>query len=56
MEHNLKGVTDYLLSNGGIEHEPLVDGEGFPRSDIDVYEVAHMRNKRACLITDLKEL
>ncbi|CDW73038.1 26s proteasome non-atpase regulatory subunit 9 [Stylonychia lemnae] len=30
----------------------LVDAEGFPRADIDLFEVRKMRNKLACLQTD----
>ncbi|ETV90643.1 hypothetical protein H310_14601 [Aphanomyces invadans] len=33
---------------------PLVDEEGFPRSDIDVYTVRHKRHRFACLQNDLK--
>ena len=33
-----------------------MDKEGFPRSDIDVVEIRTMRNRRACLQTDLREL
>ncbi|KAF0692565.1 Aste57867_16377 [Aphanomyces stellatus] len=33
---------------------PLVDSEGFPRADIDVYNVRHKRHRFACLQTDLK--
>ncbi|CAK4080331.1 unnamed protein product [Aphanomyces euteiches] len=33
---------------------PLVDAEGFPRADIDVYNVRHKRHRFACLQTDLK--
>ncbi|OQS03530.1 Multidrug/Oligosaccharidyl-lipid/Polysaccharide (MOP) Flippase Superfamily [Thraustotheca clavata] len=32
---------------------PLVDAEGFPRSDIDVYMVRHKRHRFACLQTDI---
>ncbi|EQC41177.1 hypothetical protein SDRG_01153 [Saprolegnia diclina VS20] len=33
---------------------PLIDAEGFPRGDIDVYTVRHKRHRFACLQTDLK--
>ncbi|DAZ97327.1 TPA: LOW QUALITY PROTEIN: hypothetical protein N0F65_003691 [Lagenidium giganteum] len=33
---------------------PLVDSEGFPRADIDVYRVRHQRHAFACLQTDHK--
>lgn len=35
---------------------PLVDEEGFPRSDIDVYNVRHKRHRLACLRTDHREV
>lgn len=28
--------------------EPLVDGEGYPRSDIDVYTIRHIRHEIIC--------
>ena len=31
---------------------PLVDSEGFPRADIDLFEVRRYRNRLACLQTD----
>ena len=37
LEHTFNGVTEYLLANGGVNHEPLVDNEGFPRADLDIY-------------------
>ena len=30
----------------------LVDAEGFPRADIDLFEVRKLRNRLACLQTD----
>src|SRR5262249_43210424 len=35
-------------------HDPLVDAEGFPRSDVDVYAVRLARHKIACLQNDHK--
>lgn len=37
-------------------HEPLVDAEGFPRNDIDVYQVRHARHEINCLQQDLSDL
>lgn len=34
--------------------DPLVDDEGFPRNDIDVYQVRIARHKIICLQNDLK--
>ena len=39
LEEELKALQDVLKSQGVGMEEPLVDGEGFPRSDIDVYQV-----------------
>ncbi|KAJ1565756.1 hypothetical protein HK405_011668, partial [Cladochytrium tenue] len=35
-------------------NEPLVDSEGFPRADVDVYAVRHARHAAARLRTDLR--
>jgi 26S proteasome regulatory subunit N4 len=35
---------------------PLVDTEGFPRGDIDIYRVRDLRNRLAALNTDHKEI
>ena len=35
---------------------PLVDDEGFPRGDIDLYAVRQARNKYACAQTDHMEV
>ena len=35
---------------------PLVDGEGYPRADIDVYRARQLRHRHACLRTDHKAL
>ena len=46
-----------LLSSIGVGMDkPLVDTEGFPRSDIDVYQVREARNKVAHLRTDAVDI
>lgn len=35
---------------------PLVDADGFPRADIDVYRVRHLRHQFACLQNDHRAL
>ncbi|XP_065081586.1 26S proteasome non-ATPase regulatory subunit 9 [Ochlerotatus camptorhynchus] len=45
LEANQVGMTD-----------PLVDDSGFPRSDIDVYQVRQARHQIICLQNDLKAL
>ena len=47
MFHFYYSVT---TTSAGME-EPLVDGEGFPRSDIDVYQVRHARHSIRCKVT-----
>merc|ERR1711936_905297 len=44
LEEEIKALNQVLESqNVGME-EPLVDEEGFPRGDIDVYQVRHARH------------
>ena len=46
-----------MLSSIGVGMDkPLVDSEGFPRSDIDVYQVREARNKVACLRNDAADI
>lgn len=40
LESDLKGLSDVLRSQGVGMDETLVDDEGFPRADIDVYQVS----------------
>lgn len=53
-------INDYgrvLAANGNIGMtESLVDDFGFPRNDIDVYQVRQARNQIICLQNDLKTL
>jgi len=48
-------LSSALLGFIGIT-QPLVDAEGFPRADIDVYRARHLRHRLACLKTDFKTL
>lgn len=36
--------------------DPLVDADGYPRNDIDVYQVRHARHQINTLQNDLKSL
>jgi len=46
-----------MLSSLGVGMDkPLVDSEGFPRADIDVYQVRDARHKVACLRNDAADL
>ena len=50
LEEELKALHEVLKSQGVGMEEPLVDGEGFPRSDIDVYQVRHARSNIRCKV------
>ncbi|KAL8558336.1 hypothetical protein ACOMHN_012900 [Nucella lapillus] len=55
IEGELSQLTEVLDSQKGVGmNGPLIDEEGYPRSDIDVYAVRHARHKIACLQTDHK--
>ncbi|KAK7497073.1 hypothetical protein BaRGS_00011603 [Batillaria attramentaria] len=53
IEKEMQELTDVLESQKGVGMDgPLVDTEGYPRADIDVYSVRHARHQIACLQTD----
>ncbi|CAL1543450.1 unnamed protein product [Lymnaea stagnalis] len=53
IERSVKELMDLLESQKGVGlNEPLVDTEGFPRSDIDVYSCRHARHQISCLQND----
>ncbi|XP_059145579.1 26S proteasome non-ATPase regulatory subunit 9-like [Physella acuta] len=53
IESNIKQFMDLLESQKSVGlNEPLVDAEGFPRSDIDVYSCRHARHQISCLQND----
>ena len=55
IEAEIKAWNEILHSNKQVgTHEPLVDGEGYPRNDIDVHQVTIARNKLAHLQNDHK--
>lgn len=53
LEKAILDITELLTAPGmpGVKGS-LVDEEGFPRSDIDLFEVRKLRNRLACLQTD----
>ncbi|CAJ1406959.1 unnamed protein product [Effrenium voratum] len=57
LEADIKNLYDYLTEDGmpGISG-PLVDEEGFPRGDIDLYAVRQARHKYAVAQTDHMEV
>mmetsp|Transcript_20256 Transcript_20256/g.61480 ORF Transcript_20256/g.61480 Transcript_20256/m.61480 type:complete len:134 (-) Transcript_20256:1666-2067(-) len=62
LEEEVSGIVAELQSPGpggapaaGLD-APLVDREGFPRADIDVYRVTHQRQRLAFIRTDHKEI
>ncbi|KAJ3199585.1 hypothetical protein HDU82_000307 [Entophlyctis luteolus] len=44
LESEILQLLDALKSNNSNMSDPLVDAEGFPRSDIDVYTVRQLRH------------
>merc|ERR1712050_560084 len=57
LENEIKGLHEYLTADGmpGIRG-PLVDEEGFPRADLDIYAIRKARNRLACAQTDHQEV
>lgn len=62
LEDEAQAIEEFLTSPGpngepcaGIK-APLVDAEGFPRGDIDLFEVRRKRQRLACIRTDHSEL
>ena len=51
MEKEMGSIVEVLESMNGIPglKAPLVDYEGFPRADVDIFEVRKLRNRHACL-------
>ncbi|XP_029036679.1 26S proteasome non-ATPase regulatory subunit 9 [Osmia bicornis bicornis] len=56
IESDLKDLKEILDSNHVGMDDQLVDSEGYPRTDIDVYQVRHTRHKIICLRNDHKAL
>lgn len=56
IESDLRALKEILDSNHIGMDEPLVDSEGYPRQDIDVYQVRHTRHKIICLTNDHKDI
>ncbi|KAJ1960843.1 putative 26S proteasome regulatory subunit [Dimargaris xerosporica] len=56
IEAQLRELDQALQSHGVSFHDPLVDAEGFPRADIDVGAVRHIRVKVVTLRNDLQRV
>lgn len=56
IEQKINEQGKILETNHIGMNEPLVDGEGYPRNDIDVYQVRRARAQIICLQNDLKSL
>jgi len=48
-------VLENMNGNPGLK-EPLVDFEGFPRADVDIFECRKLRHRHAILQTDHQNL
>ncbi|KAK9310017.1 hypothetical protein QLX08_000496 [Tetragonisca angustula] len=56
IESDLEALKEILEINHVGMEDSLVDCEGYPRNDIDVYQVRHVRHKIICLRNDHKAL
>lgn len=57
LERQITENGQILIANDNIGmSEPLTDENGFPRNDIDVYQVRHARHAIICLHNDRKVL
>ncbi|XP_046751073.1 26S proteasome non-ATPase regulatory subunit 9 isoform X1 [Diprion similis] len=54
LESDIQGYKQILDCNHVGMNDPLVDSDGFPRDDVDVYQVRHARHKIICLQNDHK--
>jgi 26S proteasome regulatory subunit N4 len=52
IEARIKSINDELDSLGVGLRGKLVDDQGYPRNDIDLYQVRELRNEHARLQTD----
>ncbi|EPY31973.1 26S proteasome non-ATPase regulatory subunit 9 [Strigomonas culicis] len=55
-EAELKESLEYLASTPVGLDKPLLDEEGFPRGDCDLYAIRGARNRVSCRRNDLKAL
>lgn len=48
IESEIREQNLVLEENHVGMQDPLVDGDGYPRSDVDVYKVRHARHRIIC--------
>ncbi|XP_034284670.1 26S proteasome non-ATPase regulatory subunit 9 [Pantherophis guttatus] len=57
IEAQIKAYYEVLQDQKGVGmNEPLVDGDGYPRADVDIYQVRTARHNIICLQNDHKAL
>ncbi|XP_026124067.1 26S proteasome non-ATPase regulatory subunit 9 [Carassius auratus] len=56
IEEQIKAYHDMLQTDGVGMDAPLVDEEGFPRADVDLYKVRTARHNISCLQNDHKAI
>jgi len=54
IESEIASFQQILAANNVGMNEPLVDSEGYPRNDLDIFQVRTARNKIICLQNDHK--
>ncbi|WVN88390.1 uncharacterized protein L203_103597 [Cryptococcus depauperatus CBS 7841] len=52
IEKEIDVLNDVLSSHGATASTPLVDNEGFPRADLDIYAIRHARSSLVRLRND----
>ncbi|KAJ0019192.1 hypothetical protein NQD34_006761 [Periophthalmus magnuspinnatus] len=56
IEEQIKAYYDVLEDQGVGTEGPLVDAEGYPRADVNLYQIRTARHQIACLQNDHKAL
>ncbi|XP_023245269.1 26S proteasome non-ATPase regulatory subunit 9 [Copidosoma floridanum] len=56
IEAELASANNILSTNGVSMTDELTDSQGYPRNDINVYQVRHARHKIICLQNDHKAI
>ncbi|XP_037115326.1 26S proteasome non-ATPase regulatory subunit 9 [Syngnathus acus] len=56
IEEQIKAYHDVLEDQGVGLHGPLVDAEGYPRADINLYQIRTARHNISCLQNDHKAI